>query len=248
MTTVYRNLSQQAGAILRYQLHDWWIDNAHWVHGPDGIVTTWDRPAIPEASTQAIIRPIGSIQHSNAGPHETPWWNLAAYWNRADITGEAHFQLDGVDGPVETKLFQAIPLNRRADCNYRANYFIKDGMPRGFISFETQDNGGSSLPVTPWSIGNIEQGGNQWGQIDVLVAVNTLICVTYGTYCSYPTHWQDSGIGHHSAYKEWSVYVGKTCPGEARIRQMDYLRAKVAEKLAAFSDATGWRCGMVGGV
>jgi hypothetical protein len=244
MVSKHANLSEQAGAILQYQLHDWWIDKSHWVHGPAGLTTI--KP-IPEAYTQSLIRPIGSIQHSNAGPHETPWWNLWAYMNRSDITGEAHFQLDGVDGD-DTHLVQLIPLNRRADCNYKGNYFVKDGLPRGYVSFETQDNGAASLPVTPWSIGNINEGGSIWGQIDVLIAVNTLICVTYGSWCSVPTHWQDSGIGHHSQYKEWSVYVGKTCPGEARIRQMDYLRQQVAIKLAAFSDATGWRCGMVGGV
>jgi hypothetical protein len=67
--------------------------------------------------------------------------------------------------------------------------------------------------------------------------------VCYGIACTNPTRWDDTGIGHHCQYPEWSSYTGKTCPGAARIRQMDYVRHTVAGMLADYSKATGWQCG-----
>ena len=216
----------QQGEILRYITHGYWVDSKHIVGGPNVIY----RP-IPESTTQPLIAPISAILHSNAGPNKTPWASLWAYMNRKDIVGEAHFQVDGVDG--DGPLVQIIPLNRRADCNYKANRWAKDGRYVGAISFESQDRGSATLATTSWSP----------IQLQHMIGVLTWLCVCYNVWCTQPASWTDSGIGHHSLFKEWSSFIGKTCPGAARIRQMDYIRQQVATNLTAFSKDTGWKCG-----
>lgn len=209
--------------VLRWITHDWYIHN-NWLVSPHAVIA----PVEPEASTQALIRPYSAILHSNAGPSSTGWASLIKYWRRSDITGEAHLQI-ATDGTA----VQAIPFNRRADCNYKANRWHNGKEYVGAISFETQDNGAATLPYTPWSV----------SQIETMVSILTCLCVQYGIWCSTPTAWNDSGIGYHSQYKEWSSYVGKTCPGASRIRQMDYIRNRVAGNLAEYGKATGWQCG-----
>lgn len=208
-----------------------WIDDGHWLRGQQVIVS----PIMPEATTQAILHPRNAILHSNAGPRKTPWASLWAYVRRADITGEPHFQVDGVDATSLTDAFiiQGIPLNRRADCNAKANSWWRNGKRVGAVSFESQDRGSPSLPTTPWSV----------GQVHCIIGALTAICVVYGVACTAPTSWDDTGIGYHSQFKEWSIYVGKTCPGASRIRQMDYIRGQVAHNLIAFAAETGWKCG-----
>lgn len=177
------------------------IDNNHMLQGPGVIVALIQ----PEASTQPLITPRSIILHSQSGPRYTPWEALIAYMRRADIVGEAHF-LVNMDGTI----VQAMPLNRRADCNYKANPFA--------ISFETQDNGYPSLAVTPWSP----------AQLATIIGVVAAIGVKYGIPFVSPETWQAPGVGFHSQYPEWSSYTGKTCPGAARIAQMDTVRAAAA--------------------
>jgi len=195
------------------------------VYGP-----TW----IPEAFSQPIIHPRMAILHTNAGPVRTAWQSLWRYILRTDISLEMHFdvQMDGVIANLQ-------PLNRRADCNYKANsfYISGDSTRYGAIAFETQDNGYASLDFTPWSV---EQSRS---------IINALTClsVCYGILCTAPPSWNDSGIGHHVLFpNDWTNVAGKTCPGKARIRQMDYIRSEVANNLAGFINATGWKCGSRG--
>lgn len=213
------------------------IDDAHLLRGPRAVVELVE----PEASSQPIITPHSTILHTNAAPAWTWYLNLIRYWRRSDVTGEAHFQVAGVadDGTLPAsdrraaRIVQAIPMNRRADCNYKGNAWWYGAVRRGAISFETEDNGAATLDRTPWSV----------AQFELLVAAHTCISVVYGVWCTPPTRWDDGGIGHHALHPEWSIYRGKTCPGAARIRQMDELRRRVAANLAAFSTHTGWRCG-----
>lgn len=179
------------------------------------------QPVEPEASTQPLIRPTLAILHSNAAPRLTPWSALVRYWRRADVTGEAHFQVD-MDGT----LTQAIPVERRADCNYKANRWWSPttGAYHGAVSFETQDNGAASLDVTPWTVEAVAS----------MVAALVALVVQYGAECGVPTSPYGAGIGHHVLYREWSIYKGKTCPGAARIRQMDHIRHEVALRVAAY--------------
>lgn len=221
----------------RWVTHDYWIDNEHVMHGPN----VQYQPILPEATTQPIIYPYSAILHSNAGTAKTSWYKLWQYWSRSDIVGEAHFDVAGVDMPAT--LVQTMPLNRRADCNYKANRFLKGSTYVGAISFETDDRGATTLDQTPWSVGNHDSLIPVWGQVDSMISALTCISVVYGVWCTVPTRWDDSGIGHHCLYPEWSSYIGKTCPGAARIRQMDYIRQQVANNLATISKETGWKCG-----
>lgn len=159
----------------------------------------------PERGGQPVIKPTTVILHSQAGPRRTPAEALVAYMRRADITGEAHM-IANLDGTM----VQVVPFNRRADCNYKANSFA--------ISFETQDNGSATLAETPWTLAQANQIAN------AIAAIGH----KYGVPYTNPTNWQDPGVGYHSQYPEWSSYTGKTCPGAARIRQMDWVRAQAA--------------------
>lgn len=213
--------------ILAYVNGGYWIDDQWLLQGPNVVHALIE----PEASTQATGHPHLAILHSNAAPKLTKWEALVAYWRRKDITGEAHF-IPGFEQMVQT-----MPLNRRADCNYKANWFRKPGVttPLIAISFETQDMGAATLPTTPWNM----------VQLNDMVGGLTAICVVAGMSCTAPATWNDSGIGHHALFKEWSVYTGKTCPGAARIRQMDWVRGEVAKRLGDFMQFTDreWTCG-----
>jgi hypothetical protein len=218
----------------------YWIDDQHLLHGGVTVVKL-----LPEASKQPTIYPRSAILHSNAGPRLTFWQSLWTWMSREDVTGESHFQVQGVDATERTQavIVQNMPLNRRADCNYSANRWLRGSRYVGAISFETQDRGAASLNTTPWSL----------AQLDAMIGALTAICVTYGVWCTEPTEWHGSGIGHHNRFPQpnrippfapaWTNVYGKTCPGNARIRQMPYIRDEVAKRVAAFANQTGWSCG-----
>lgn len=206
----------------------YWLDNQHVIHGPN---VTY-RP-IPESTTQPKITAHSAILHTNAGGNSAR--SLWAYITRAQVVGEPHFQVayNGVE--------QYMPTNRRADCNYSANAWSDaKGHVLGAISFETQDNGAATVETTPWSL----------TQVNSMTAILTVLAVVYGIQCTQPAAWDASGIGHHSLFpfqgplrKAWTNVRGKTCPGRARIAQMDHIRSVVAHNLAVFSEETGWKCG-----
>lgn len=200
------------------------MNSEGWIEGPpDKIIQS----PIPEAYTQAKIKPTGSILHSNSAPGLTPWQSLIKYWTRKDITGEAHFQV-----PLSFPGIQAVPVTRKADCNYKGNFFYKDGEAKGYVSFETADLGQASLKTKEWEL----------DQLEFMISVNFLICLCYDAACSACPTPYSSGIDYHSKFKEWSIYTGKTCPGAARIRQMDYIRIEVANRLAEFFKQCGGKC------
>lgn len=218
---------QLYGDVLKFVTGGFTINPNHIIEGP-GLVY---RP-IPESSTQPLIEPRSAILHTNAGG--TTSKSLWAWITRASVTGEPHFQIGYAGGE------QYMPMNRRADCNYTANRWLQSGKWFGAISFETQDNGGATVEITPWTA----------QQVRMMVNILTCICVVYGVQCSQPGAWNDSGIGHHSLFpfqgvgsKAWTNVRGKTCPGRARKAQMDYVRSEVAKNLAAFGEVTGWKCG-----
>lgn len=218
--------------ILRYITGGYSIDvhpnGFHVLTGPKVVYNdTW----LPEAYTNPYIAPRMAILHSQAGPKKTKWKSLWNYMFRKDISLEAHFLVE-LDGTIAN----TFPINKRADCNYRANSFRLPGNPTlyGGISFETQDEGYPTLNNTPWSP----------EQLRAIIAALTCISVCYGVWCTAPVRWNDSGIGHHNLFpNDWTNVKGKTCPGSARIRQMDYIRSEVATLLAAFGANTGWKCG-----
>jgi hypothetical protein len=182
---------------------------------------------IPEAHTQPWITPRNIIDHSNAGSTPSRWQNLLGWINRAEVNGEPHLQFD-MDGQVA----QFMPFHVRADCNAKANQWSFQGTRFGAISHETADLGAEALPRTPWVP----------AQFEALVAAHTVECAVYRIRCTATTSWTDSGIGYHSQFPEWSIYKGKTCPGAARIRQMDELRRRVAENLARYYELVGGGC------
>lgn len=191
----------------------YWIDSQHILHGPNV-----HYEPIPEAFTQEQINPWSIILHSNAGPHKTIWQALWKYVARTDIKIEPHF----IGPDSEGVIVQLLPLNVRADCNAKANaWWIPYGPGHvrvGAISFETQDNGAATLATTPYNP----------KQFEALVGACAAIGHKYGNPYQSPATWDDRGIGYHCQYPEWSVYVGKTCPGAARIYQMDELRRQAA--------------------
>jgi hypothetical protein len=174
---------------------------------------------LPESLTQERIIPASSILHSNAAPHLTRWRALWSYLMRSDITIEPHFQIT-----LAGQIVQMIPIIVRADCNYKANAWWAGSQRRGAISFETQDRGAGTLASTSWAP----------KQLETLAGINAALVRDPRTVieAKNPVAWWDNGIGYHSQFPEWSVYVGKTCPGATRISQMDALRARVAELVA----------------
>lgn len=200
------------------------MDHEGWIRGPGCI-----HAPIPEATTQPIIVPHMGILHSNAAPYYTAAERLIAYWRRNDINGEAHFQNDY--GPQIT---QALPVTRRADCNYKANSFMVDGVLHGAISFESADDGGSTLERTPWNLNQLESFAS------VLFLIK--VCYPEHFWCTPCTNPFDKGIDYHSKFREWSSYTGKTCPGAARIRQMDHIRRDVQLRVAEFQKQCGGTC------
>lgn len=183
----------------------YYIDRNHQLQGPKVIHDF----IVPEAFTQPEIKPRTVILHSQAGPRKTPWQALVSYMKRSDITLEAHFLIE-MDGTV----VQTMPTHKRADCNYKANPFA--------IAIETQDNGYPTLATTPWTPEQAEAIAN------VVAAVGH----KYGIPYTSPTNYLDGGVGYHSQFPEWSTFKGKTCPGAARIRQMDWVRRRAAEVCA----------------
>lgn len=198
----------------------YYVNSQHMLIGPN----VRHELIVPEATTQPEIYPWSVILHSQSGPRRTAWQRLVDYMRRSDIHLEAHFIVE-LDGTV----VQCMPLNRRADCNYKANRFRVPfwGSPTGHldvgaISFETQDEGSASLQFTPWTP----------AQAEAIASVIAAIGHKYGVPYTSPAHWQDRGVGFHSQYSEWSSFRGKTCPGAARIRQMDWIRRRAAEVCA----------------
>ena len=198
------------------------LDSEGFIFGPNAFPSP-----IPENLTQPAIKPELIILHSNAGPTYSKWQALIAFIKRADVDKDFHFDVD-LDG----KAAQAISIFRRADCNYKANRFLKNGKWCGAISFETADKGYPTLENTEWN----------FAQLETLIGFSFLFCVACSISCQACPSPYSSGIDYHSKFKEWSNVTGKTCPGAARIRQMDYVRTEVAKRLAEYYRQCGGSC------
>jgi hypothetical protein len=180
----------------------YWIDDNHLLQGP-GVIHDLIRP---ESYTQSFITPRLVIVHSNASPHKVATSQLQDYMERTDITLESHL-IPGLDGTIR----QVMPFNRRADCNAQANGFA--------ISLECQDNGSAALPWTDFPPVMFEAIAGTLGALNV----------KYSIPLTSPTSWSGWGVGYHSQFSQWSIYVGKTCPGAARIAQMPALRGRALQ-------------------
>ena len=175
---------------------------------------------LPQDATQAKVKAWSGINHTQAGSTKTSWRNLLSWWQNAAAGGtEAHVvtELDGL-------LVQFMRLTRRADCNFKANgWYEPDVGYVGAISVENQDNG--------WGAG-APNGAQDFppSQFETLAQFWAAVCV----WAKIPVQdvvpeWNDRGISYHSKHEEWSKYVGKTCPGWARINQMDALRMRISQ-------------------
>ena len=208
--------------IMRFVTGGYWLDDKHVLHGP-GVTY---KP-LPEAASQPFISPRSAIMHSQAGPRKTSWEALWTFMFRKNVDHEPH-TIANLDGTI----VQVMPFNRRADCNAKANGWWWNGTYYGALSCETQDNGSPLLATTPWPLEQLTSTANML----------TVQAAAYKIACTAPVKWDDTGIGYHSQFKEWSIYKGKTCPGAARIRQMDELRRMVANRLAAYYEVAGGSC------
>lgn len=172
---------------------------------------------LPQAIKQPIIVPVLGINHSEAAPRKVSWesaWN----YNSIRTDGvESHFHIDMDDGAVA----QFMPLNIRADNNYKANSWLVGSVLYGAVSIEAQDNGSATLATTPYTAQQLESHCQVWATI----------VDEYRWPVREPTHAFDMGIGYHRQYAEWSKYVGKTCPGDARVAQYEYMLNRIRDIL-----------------
>jgi hypothetical protein len=157
-----------------------------------------------EAQTQPKILPRLVILHTNASPGTVTPAQLRAYMGRADVGVECTFDV-GSDGAV----WQYMPANVRADCNYQANPFA--------VSIETQDRGSATLNVTPWTR----------AQVDALVEVLAWLRDEWQIPMVRAAHWSGSGVGAHRDFPQWSL-TGHSCPGDARFAQVPDIIARAA--------------------
>ncbi len=175
---------------------------------------------LPEAESQERIVPWSLILHSNAGPRKTHGSDLQRYMARQDIKIECHANVE--TEPDGRGLFrQFMPFTVRADCNASANAWTAGGQRRGAISFETQDEGAGTLPQTLWTP----------GQFEAISHASAALNVAYDIPPVHTPTWDGRGIDGHAKFREWSIYVGKTCPGAARFDQIPLIHARVVELL-----------------
>ncbi len=167
---------------------------------------------VPEASTQGFIKPRLALIHTNAGTGHTAslyGWIL----NPASNGMECHFQV-ALSGVIE----QYMPVNRRADCNYRVNSFVVDGVTYGAISFETEDLGAATVNQTPLTA----------AQFEAIAKCLAWLHAEWGLSLANPTVWNGEGVGYHTQfpYPYWTNVIGKTCPGAAKKAQLPSLRSR----------------------
>lgn len=150
---------------------------------------------LPESNEQQPIRPTQLIFHSIIAN-----WTARRtfeYW-RDSTNLESHFGL-GYAGD----LGQYLPVNVRADANYRANR-RPDGT--GAMSMETASN---STGTDPWTDAQIEK----------MIAVGVWAHQEHGLPLRICTTPDGGGFGYHRLHEaEWAV-LGTSCPGPARIKQ-----------------------------
>lgn len=155
---------------------------------------------IPENEYQSKITPTQLIYHTMSGPELTSIEALFHYIARSDVNGECTFILDMLG-----RMAQLLEADTRADNNFMAN--------QRAISIETQDVGYIADPgiaKTPWTDPQLAQlaGLSAWTNLRFDVPIER------------PAEYDDPGMDGHRAHKEWSSFVGKTCPGQTRWEQI----------------------------
>ena len=171
-------------------------------------------PLRPEVDQQSWHTKRTLIAHSMAGPTGASPFNLHRYASRIDVKTEPTLALGYSD------LLQFLFWDQRADCNADANSFA--------VSWETQDDGSQALPITPWNPYQCEQQAG-------LIAFGHL---RDGVPIALPVRWDAPGAGYHRLFgwPHWSVFQGKTCPGDARVLQWPAILARAR---AIVADAHG---------
>lgn len=164
---------------------------------------------LPETATQPRIDTTTFILHSMAGPRLTTLVAITRYYRRDDVTGEPTLALD-LDG----RACQYMATDQRADNNARANRFA--------ASIETQDQGAATLPTTPWTDPQVAQ----------LAGMAAFLHLAEDVPLARPVSWDSGGVDGHRAFAEWSIYTGKTCPGDARWAQIPLVIELAAEIVA----------------
>ncbi len=167
------------------------------------------RMPIPENQYQPRIIPTQFILHTMSGPYLTTIDDLFHYIARSDVNGESTFI-----GDMAGRVAQVLEANIRADNNYKAN--------QRAISIETQDRGYIADPGiedTPWPDPLMAQ----------LAGITAWVHLRFKIPLERPADWDDPGVDGHRAHAEWSIYTGKTCPGEARWNQIPDVIAAARE-------------------
>lgn len=155
---------------------------------------------LPENANAPVIDPDMFIMHSAVSKAT----DLRGYFAREDVVVESTFYIN-----EQGTLFQFMDTCRMADANYGANGRA--------VSVETWDNGDPDhIPWNEAQVATLIRLG-QW-----LVAAHPKIAVRRA-----PAYNQ-SGIGGHSDFPQWSNVRGKTCPGLARRPQVDGIIAAIA--------------------
>lgn len=158
---------------------------------------------LPENATQPGITPTQLILHTEASGGKASnqaSWN---YWARTDIVAEAHFLLD-MDGDM----WQAMDTVRRADNNVKSNVRA--------ISIETQDLGGATVDVTPWTEAQLEQ----------LAGLAAWCHLRYGIPLTPCPAFDEPGMSPHNAFPaQWSTSA-HSCPGRIRTTQIAEIRSR----------------------
>jgi hypothetical protein len=164
---------------------------------------TW-RP-LPENAYQDPIDPDQVILHTAVDAEGRT--SLFGYFGQEEVTLESTFYVR-MDGEIE----QYLDTNVRADANFHAN-------PRA-ISIETEDDGRPD--ITPWTA----------AQIVSLVRLIDWLCTVHPKILRRRCPaWDQAGIGYHTMWgapSPWTPVEGKTCPGAARIPQVDGIIRAVA--------------------
>lgn len=202
------------------------IDAEHLLAGRPELVKV---DLLPEATTQPKITPRGLVLHTQGGSRQATNEQARSFFLRLS-SNESHLV-----GPqmVDGKVIQLMPFNVRADSNYLGNEWWYQGKLYGHLSIETQDSGFLAVPLDrdPWTL----------PQLNVLAGIATALCATYGISCGDMPTPTSSGIVAHN---RWPAFTksGHNCPGPARTRQVDWVRAEVAKRLAAYYAAVGETC------
>lgn len=180
---------------------------------------------LPENATQAKITPRALILHTAVdGPGPT---DLASYFGQASVKAESHFYVT-MNGTV----VQMMDTEVEADANGSADKWA--------ISVETEDDSARrGSDILPWT----------QAQLDALVRLCDWACTTHGIPRKRATSSKlpgASGIAYHSqpmrerfdgtSHNPWTAYQGKTCPGDARVKQYPGIVARAGATPAPTED------------